>query len=342
MIIRNSRAWAAEGLRSSSRVSTYPVIQVSGVRNSWETLATKSRRVVSERSFSGKCHATPPQRPPPGHRSRVHLKRFFPVKRRRDGASAAGLALGQGRGHGRRALRGSRTECTNARPSCTGLMGDPLHDGIAPAHLSLGIDGNDCLLHAVEQCGQFAATAFRGRGKLCSRRARRHVERMGDGRKKISSRVAPLRPGQSNRRKAMRLANTTMRPRALGNPLRQHSRQQGRDDQREQRCHHDTAAQYVHRGRNVRGGKVSKPGRTTSGPAGTADVVVCACATVMTQGLVLIQNGGYFGRHGICSCCISRIGHQPPLGIEDGHFHLGRCRNRYGLAVANRRRSWQH
>jgi hypothetical protein len=43
----------------------------------------------------------------------------------------------------------------------------------------------------------------------------------------------------------------------------------------------------------------------------------------MSEGLVLKQNGGYFGRHGIGSCRIPRIGHHPPLGIEDAHFHLG-------------------
>ena len=41
---------------------------------------------------------------------------------------------------------------------------------------------------------------------------------------------------------------------------------------------------------------------------------------------MLIQNGGYFGRHGICTCRISRVGHHPPLGVENGHFHPGRGR----------------
>jgi hypothetical protein len=35
------------------------------------------------------------------------------------------------------------------------------------------------------------------------------------------------------------------------------------------------------------------------------------------------QNGGYFGRHGIGSCSIARIGYHPPLGIEDAHFDFG-------------------
>jgi hypothetical protein len=46
----------------------------------------------------------------------------------------------------------------------------------------------------------------------------------------------------------------------------------------------------------------------------------------MSEGLMLKQNGGHFGRHGGGSGRVPRIGHHPPLGIEDAHFHLGRCR----------------
>ena len=61
---------------------------------------------------------------------------------------------------------------------------DTLHDGITPTHLSLRVDGNDRLLHAIEQCGQLAAAALE-RVKALLQAARRHVERVGNGRNLI-------------------------------------------------------------------------------------------------------------------------------------------------------------
>ena len=179
-------------------------------------------------------------RAPTGHGSGVDLKDFS--RGNGDGAPPAGLALGEGRAH-----RGQDLGIANGMHQGAALLHraerDPLHDGIAPAHLSLRVDGDDRLLHAVQQRGQFAAAAFQGM-KAVLQAAGGDVERMGDGGNLIQ--IALFHPGRQIAG-GDAIGEDHDAGQALGGPLRQQCRQQGRHHQREQRSQHNTAAQHVHR-----------------------------------------------------------------------------------------------
>jgi len=104
------------------------------VRSSWDTLATKSRRVVSERSISEtSCKTATGLR---RHGSSVDLKDL--AGRDRDGAAPASLAW----------VRAAATEERNLRiadrmhqgtPLLHRAERNPLHNGVAPAHLPCGL-----------------------------------------------------------------------------------------------------------------------------------------------------------------------------------------------------------
>ena len=141
--------------------------------------------------------------------------------------------------------------------------GDPLHDGIAPAHLSLGIDGNDRLLHAVEQRGQFAATTFE-RVEALLQAARSHVERMGDGRDFIQ--IALFDPGRQIAGSDA-IGEHHDAAEAFGDPLRQQGRQQGRDDEREQGRHARYRGAVRAPGQECQGGN-KQPGEPPAGRQG--------------------------------------------------------------------------
>ena len=121
----------------------------------------------------------------------------------------------------------------------------PITFGVTPTHLSLRIDGNDRLLHAIEQRGQLAATALE-RVEALLQSARRHVERVGNGGNLIQIALF-YAGGQISRRDAIgENHNAGQATRSARKAAAAALPRSG-----EQRGQHDTAAQYTHRGRNV-------------------------------------------------------------------------------------------
>jgi len=117
MMARNSRACGEFCSLPSSKVSTYPEMEVSGVRSSCDTLAIKSRRVFSARSTLVTSCSTATA-PPPGVGAALTSKirpgntvSALPLKLTRSLSAPSTQA----------STSGSRSSSTRRRPSSTAL-----------------------------------------------------------------------------------------------------------------------------------------------------------------------------------------------------------------------------
>src|SRR5271166_1158579 len=121
-------------------------MEVRGVRSSWETLAMKSRRVFSTRSVSVRSRSTATA-PPPG-KGGGHVEGAAG----NDGSGARGLDLVGGRG-----FLDAGEEIRIADGFDDGLLqpgtlrNQTIHGAVGPLHQAIVADGDDGVLHAVEQ-----------------------------------------------------------------------------------------------------------------------------------------------------------------------------------------------
>ena len=117
IVARNSRATGLSASSWSSSVSTYPLIEVNGVRSSCETLATKSRCVRSTSSIRVMSCSTATA--PPAGMGEAFTSKMRPgasdVVRRTHTTLSSSAAFTHAN------ISGSRTVCTSACPTRTAL-----------------------------------------------------------------------------------------------------------------------------------------------------------------------------------------------------------------------------
>ena len=159
-------------------------MEVSGVRSSWETLAMKSRRVFSTRSVSVRSRSTATA-PPSGRGAAVTSK----ARPGTIGCGARGLDLfRRGGGFDGGEEIGIADGFNDRSIEASVLRDEAVHGLVGPLHEAVGTDGDDGVLHAVEQGFELALAGAHG-GKTAFDLAGGFVDGGGDAADFVEGRV---------------------------------------------------------------------------------------------------------------------------------------------------------